>query len=311
VSEPVDRDELVELMRTVQLHDGMSAPMTRSTLDEMFTWKHFDPALDLTVLRDCGRPVGWSHLLYWPSGVLRERVRVVGGVLPEYRRRGHGAQLLAWAENRARERLSSVAPDLEQWLIVDALEWQHDRRRLQRRHGFDEARWFIDMKRRLEHTPDPSAPDGIEISPWRDEHTAAVRDVNAAAFADHWGSSPMGAADWAEMIGEASVRLDLSFVAHDGDRLVGYSLNEVFPDADPDGECIAWVGSLGTLRDYRRRGIAGSLLQHSHRRFSEFGFSHAMLDVDADSPSGAGAIYERHGYEPLHRTVVSVKVLNP
>lgn len=122
MSEPVDRDELVELMRAVQLHDGISAPMTRSTLEEMFTWKHFDPALDLTVLRDGGRPVGWSHLLYWPSGVLRERVRVVGGVLPEFRRRGHGARLLEWAEDRARERLSSVAPDLEQWLIVDALE---------------------------------------------------------------------------------------------------------------------------------------------------------------------------------------------
>ena len=30
-----------------------------------------------------------------------------------------------------------------------------------------------------------------------------------------------------------------------------------------------------------------------------------------DSPSEAGAIYERHGYRPTHRTVVSRKVLEP
>ena len=68
MSDPVDRDELVELMRAVQLHDGMPAFASRSSIDEMFTWKYFDPALDLTVLRHDGRPVGWSHLLCcsWP-----------------------------------------------------------------------------------------------------------------------------------------------------------------------------------------------------------------------------------------------------
>ena len=305
-----DLDELVELIRIVELHDGVPSPMGRSELEEFFGWSQFDPALDLRVIRERGALVGWAHLSHWPSEVIRERIRVFGGVHPEARGRGLGSQLLRWAEERARDRLSSRNPDLEWWLLADAHEWQDDRRRLLRRHGFAEARWFIDMKRTLDELPAPVAPEGIAIVAWRPEHSAAVREVNAAAFADHWGSTPMEADHWAEMLQEQCVRLDLSFVALDGDRVVGYAMNETFPDSDPEDERIAWVGTLGTLRDFRRRGIAGSLLQHAHRRFAETGFTHAMLGVDADSPTGAASIYERHGYRPVHRTVVGLKVLN-
>lgn len=301
---------LLALRQAVETHDRSVEVTTRADLDELFEQPSFDPAQDQVVVQGQGGGLlGWAHASHRPSDQGQSRVLLAGGVLAEHRRQGIGRALLTWAEQRGRQLLKDRADHVAGWLLVDANEWQNDRRQLHMRMGFEEARWFVVMKRPLDTVEAAAVPQGISIVPWTSEHTATVREVNGAAFADHWGSAPLDQATWDHLIDAALRRLDLSFVALDGDRIVAYSLNDAFPESDPAGERMAWIGSLGTLREYRGRGIAGSLLQHSHAAFAAAGFTHAILDVDADSPSNAGAIYTSHGYEPIHRTLVSSKVL--
>lgn len=305
-----DRDNvdlLLDLIRQIDAHDSHPDPTDVIDLEQLFSDPKLDAAHDLVVARSNASVIGWIAAVHRPSTVRLVGVSLRGGVHGDHRGRGVGSALLAWGEARAREQMVDADPALPRWIAAEALENQDDTRRLLRRHGFEERRWFIDMKRSLDEVPTPTEPAGIQIVPWADNYSDAIRQVHAEAFADHWGSIPFDSASWAHILGLDSTRLDLSLVALDGEEVVAYSFNEAWPADADTRERVAWVGSLGTLRSHRQRGIAGSLLEHSHVRFAEAGFTHAMLDVDADSPSNASSIYLAHGYVPVYREVVAVK----
>ena len=50
------------------------------------------------------------------------------------------------------------------------------------------------------------------------------------------------------------------------------------------------------LRPWRGRGVAKSLLGATAAAFAREGLDFAALDVDAENPSGALALYEGQGY---------------
>jgi ribosomal protein S18 acetylase RimI-like enzyme len=57
-----------------------------------------------------------------------------------------------------------------------------------------------------------------------------------------------------------------------------------------------YIDALATAEDYRRRGVAGALLEHAEKLARDGGFAWLALDTTA-SNSGARALYERHGFE--------------
>jgi mycothiol synthase len=60
---------------------------------------------------------------------------------------------------------------------------------------------------------------------------------------------------------------------------------------------------IGTLRDYRKRGVAGGLIGHALRSAADQGYGKASLSVDSANPSGAFGIYEKAGFAPKKRYV--------
>jgi ribosomal protein S18 acetylase RimI-like enzyme len=125
-----------------------------------------------------------------------------------------------------------------------------------------------------------------------------------AAFADHWGSTPRDEQAWHHEINATGWRHDLSFVALDGDNVVGFSRNQNFPDDFEDtGRRDGWIGSLGVLRSHRGRGIARSLIIHSFHAFVAAGFDHAVLGVDTENPTGAYRLYEGLGFQRMTRLI--------
>ena len=63
------------------------------------------------------------------------------------------------------------------------------------------------------------------------------------------------------------------------------------------GRREAYVGKVGTLREYRGRGIASTLLGHCLRAYRDAGYDEASLDVDSENPTGALGVYRRAGFE--------------
>jgi mycothiol synthase len=74
---------------------------------------------------------------------------------------------------------------------------------------------------------------------------------------------------------------------------------------------VGWVGILGVLRDWRRRGIGRALLLHSFDEFRRRGLPRAGLGVDAESLTGANRLYESVGMHVVRRLDFFDKQLAP
>lgn len=303
-----DANELHSLIRAIELADGQHWLTALEEVHDLISSAN-NPADDnLRAVWSADRMVGWGRVRHSPSGEKLERAMLAGAIHPDYRRQGLGTELLRWQVQQARHRLDSTTPELEAIVIADRYDGQDDRGALFASAGFSDARWFDELQRDLNDLPPITEPDGITIVPWTTSHHETARQVYNVAFLDHWGTTPRSEEDWLhDVIDEPGRRIDLSFVAFDGDEMVGYCLNSHYPDDEQvTGRRDGWVESICTLRSHRGRGIASALINNSLHSFAAAGLNSSMLGVDANNPTGAYGIYERLGYRPLHRGIASI-----
>ena len=65
------------------------------------------------------------------------------------------------------------------------------------------------------------------------------------------------------------------------------------------------MSRIGTLGSVRGRGIGSALLAHTMADLAAHGYPFVELNVDADSPTGAGRLYERAGFATVSRNEIS------
>lgn len=96
----------------------------------------------------------------------------------------------------------------------------------------------------------------------------------------------------------------VAVVRPDGE-VVGYLLGNVWEqDWEVKGYREAWIGTLGTRRAWRRRGVASSLMLTWMHRMRTAGMEYAAIGVDSESPTGADRLYAQLGFE-LQRVSVN------
>ena len=76
-------------------------------------------------------------------------------------------------------------------------------------------------------------------------------------------------------------RYGIEIVAADGDKYVGSTDIHVLPKSDPHK---AWTGSLGVLREYRRRGIATALKVKAFEKLKEKRVKQVRTDNEENNP---------------------------
>jgi len=305
---PADLPAVHALCRAIESADGL--PLA-TPLEELHDWLR-DPHLDLgsdTRLAEVeGRPVAWGRIWHRPSGVREERAFMLGGVAPDQRGRGVGSLLLGWQLERATAILRAARGSLPRHVRAQAYDFQAASLRLFERHGLRAVRWNLEMVRDLAQAPalpEPFEPDGVRIVPWGVAHSEAARLAENEAFGDHWGSAPLDRAAWEHDLAAFGKRLDLSFLALEGDRVVGVCRNAHYlGDGAVTGRRDGWIERVSVLRSRRGRGIATALIGRSLRAFRDAGFTHSALGVDRDNPTGAFPLYERLGYRPRSCVVV-------
>jgi ribosomal protein S18 acetylase RimI-like enzyme len=206
--------------------------------------------------------------------------------------------------------LRDAPPDLPRFVRAHAYTVQEPDLRLYARLGLAPTRYSDELLRDLEALPPRPATPGVAIVPWDDGRSEAARIAQNDAFADHWGSAPRDPATWEQDLASYGNRADLSFLALEGDRVVGVCRNGEYPeDAAVTGRREGWIRNVSVVHAQRKRGIASALIVASLEAFKAAGFTHSMLGVDSENPTGAYGLYERLGYRPLHRIVVCQKAV--
>lgn len=257
-----------------------------------------------------GDVIAGAGLLFVPTGTPTDpgpgyiwRANVFGGVLPAYRRRGIGRMVLSELQHKARalrERAGhgGLPGELQMWVPGG----RGASAAFAATAGFAARRYFFHMRADLADVPAAPPLPGIEIRGWNPADDDGARLAYNAAFADHWGSTPMDPERWgASFAGSAFFRPDFSRLALAGGEVVGFVMVAEFPATTQGrGYRTGYVDRVGSLRSVRGRGVAAAMLLDSMRAQAMSGCRYAELTVDADSPTGAGRLYERLGYRLVH-----------
>lgn len=274
----------------------------------------FDLATDTRLVWTAERQlVGFIHV--WDTSETHVNIYLWGRVHPEFCGQGIGSRLLQWAEERARESIAKAPADAMVVLSQGVLSTDRVTAELYEQQGFALTRHFWRMVVEFDGPPaPPQLAEGITIRPYdpATELPLAIQTVHDS-FKDHWGhvDEPIEEAvkRWEAYITDHSnYDPELFFLAFDGDQIAGVSLCWNKTVEDPD---MGWVGTLGVLREARRKGVGLALLQHSFNEFYRRGRKRVGLGVDASSLTGATRLYERAGMKAVRQFDRYEKVLRP
>jgi mycothiol synthase len=251
--------------------------------------------------------------------VLRPRTRAepvhemphFGGVHPAYRERGIGSALLDWAERAAVPLHERRFPGHRLTLVGQCLARNDGAVTLFREHGYRQTRWFLRMSYDLANgLPAARVPAGIDIVGFTADRSQDARLVRDDAFRDHWGSTEDTDETWAHFIASQAFRPAYSFLAYDGSEPLGLIVSHEYDSyTRATGRRELYIPTVATRRAGRGRGIATALLSQALHAARSDGLVKAVLDVDADSPTGAVGLYQRAGFVVTDTSISHVKPL--
>jgi mycothiol synthase len=256
-------------------------------------WRMMDLEQNSWVLHDDDGIAAYGVVL-----VHGDLLELDGFVHPSRQGEGLGAWLVTEAEERARE---LGLAKLNAWSLA-ADDRAH---RLFEQAGMRELRRFFRMLIELDAPPPtPEWPDGVQVDTFRVEDAEAFHAALGEAFADEWNFVQMEYERWYELRVQApDFDPTLWFIVRDGDKIAAVVRN------DPDRSGAGFVGALGVLKPWRRRGLGLALLLHTFGEFYRRGQPRIALGVDAENPTGATRLYERAGMHVAYEAVTYGKEL--
>jgi GNAT superfamily N-acetyltransferase len=294
--------------------DGMSWEMTTTSLEADIRALGHRPEETILLAERDGRLAGFTRV--FDFGLSPDEGRMLmhaGHVHPDWRGRGLGRALLAGAHAEL-TRIRALRPDppgstagFACWVA----QGNGSTKELLAANGYRRLRYVIEMERGLDDLPEIDLPAGLTTRPVRESDRLAVIRALDEAMRDHRG--------WPAMTDDALVelfdhpirgQLDVWQVAWDGDRVVGGVLGYIDEDENAAmNRRRGWTEGIFTVRDWRGRGVASAMIARSLRLLCDRGMTEAGLTVDTESPTGALALYERHGFRECARIVIFRKEL--
>lgn len=250
--------------------------------------------------------VGATYAYHLRSDERQECCYVFGSVHPSFRGLGIGRHLLRQGLEIAERLLGESTSTVPKAIRAEVSHTNIPAMHLLDREGLQPVRYFADLHRPLGSISESVPCADFVVVPWDDARSEEIRMVKNLAFQDHWGSIPMSSERWRSHSTGFGSRLDLSFVAlsHEG-QIVGYLLSHRYESDDSLlGAKYAWVDNIGTLAEWRGRGVATQLLLSALKAYSDDGLEFAAINVDSDNPTGAYRLYESLGFRPWRRKVM-------
>ncbi|GAA1978975.1 GNAT family N-acetyltransferase [Catenulispora subtropica] len=301
-----DAQAAADLLNAMEAVDRIGQLYTaQDTLQELI-----DPYLDLERATlgafDGDVMAGYMKVSYKPATDDVHRVLVNGGVHPDHRRRGIGTELVEAGVAAAKALHARHSPATR--LVIDLYRAEHIAgvAELFRSQGFAPAWYDQQMEHPLgDAIPETMVPDGLRVEPWTQQNDEEFRMIRNEAFKDA-GLAETPVDSWKNWMINHTFQPEVSFLLRDmaNGAPAGMLLTKCWEaDTAVTGFRDATFFLIGTLRDYRRRGVASALIGHALRAAANQGYDRAVLRVDSATPSGAFGIYEKAGFVSKSRFV--------
>ena len=296
-----DAPALTALLAAHEIAESGSSDMT---IDEFLgDWATVDLETDSVVIEGPdGAPAAYAdvdargHVDY----------AIYGYVHPEQTGRELGRYLVTWGERRA-VRDILAAPEGARILTKHFVYRDNvSARSLLEEMGYDLARATYIMETTLAETPPaPQWPGGIAVRAFvRGEDEQATYDAVEDAFRDIWERPPLNFNQFLTRLERPYFDPDLWFLAMEGEQVAATVLTSLI-----DGK--GWIETVGVRRPWRGRGLGLAMLHHAYGAFWDRGVTEIGLSVDAESPTGAGRLYERAGMQVDKVYTLYRKILRP
>ena len=308
-----DHPGMVAVWNAVALASGSPRQVTVEGMDSDYeSLSNCDPFRDAVIAEIDGEIVAYTRAFWADVSEGGRSYEAFCFVHPKVRRRGIGRALLRHTERR-RRRVASRHPSIEpKWLSSVADDSDPGAAALLTSEGYEPVRYFAEMERpTLDDIPDRPIPAGLSLRPVEDAHVRPIWDAIVEAFRDEWGHQDETEEAFVRFKRHPGAERSMWQVAWDGEEVAGVVINEIDEAANQaSGKRAGWVEIVAVRRPWRRRGLAGALIARSLATFRQRGMTSALLQVDADNPSGAFGLYQRLGFTPVRRQTAYRKPLD-
>ena len=319
-----DTPHIYDLLQAIAAADGSISTVSLQDIGILFNDPWSDPQADsLLALTSDGKIAGLAWVLLDPAyaqqttnltydflSTSNVHVEIWCNVHPASQENdpGLGAYLLQWADKRGATRLYDVPhSNLPRFLLTNCWEDQVDKIIMLEGHGYRPVRYFARMSRDLgQPVPEEPLLAGLRLCTYSPELSEPLREVYNEVFKNDWNYQYASPQDWQRIyISRSDFFPELTFLAMDGDKIAGFSLNHVHQT--PDGKREGFITYIGTLPEWRKRSVASGLLCASLHAFQSQGLAYAALGVDTDNPNEAFGLYARLGFVINRRLVQYAK----
>jgi ribosomal protein S18 acetylase RimI-like enzyme len=293
-----DADSITGLIQASSLEFGMDSRDTVGNIRALMSMPGINLENDTMLVVDKRDQILGCALIQEnpPSPLLSAMVEVH----PQHKGKGVGTLICQWIEERARQAIPRLPADVRVVILQKKLSEDSTSRDLLSGHGYHVVRHNFRMVIDLEEPlPHPKQPEGIIIRPFvrNDEGYVLVQKIQET-FRHNWGyvERPLEVEfeQWMYILDQddAGDNPQHWLVAVDGNDIVGFALSRLNLSDDPEE---AGINILGVQPEWRRRGIALALLQHTFWKLQQQGKRRIRLEVDTQNVTGATRLYEKAG----------------
>ena len=313
---PSDHPAIVEVLAAHRAANGDTELPTVAQVDLTYANLHdCDPDRDIALIEVDGRVVAYTRASFEDLGSGVRDCIVFTPMLPDHVDQALWEAMVAaneehmasWGSDvdRAQYRAYAVHPGPNLPPVGEAAWLEAG--------GYMATEWGASLVRpHLDDIPQRTLPAGVELREVRPEHLRPIFDAHWEAFRDEWDFREQLEADWVEFVDHPYRDTSLWKVAWAGDTVVGQVKSYINAEEnEARGIRRGYTEYISTHRDWRNRGIAGTLLAWSLEEIRDRGMAEAALGVDTNNPGGAFALYSSLGFELVAYEAVYTKPVPP
>jgi mycothiol synthase len=304
-----DYARLAGILTASENADRLSANFSASDLAEsLSTTPRFDIFHDLVILEAACQAVGFGRVRWWdePS---RRNYGLTGALLPAWRRKGIGRDVLTWLEGRARAIHTEHPTTLPGFFHVNATQFQIGLNALVRQAGYSiKESWVLMVRPNLEDIPDAPLPAGLEVRPVLPEHLPVIWYAVEEAYVPEGGPPPAGEFP-PDFKNHPNFQPGLWQVAWEisSGKVVGSVMSYINHAENRQlGILRGFTEGISTVPAWQRRGVATALIARSLKVQRQAGMTESALVCSGENPNNY-KLYASFGFQEVKRDTVYEK----